>query len=327
MSRLARNRVGHAARRLSPALFALLLAITASNAAAQSADRGTWQLYSEPSRDRVELTFEHREDGARRNGMTSFGVRAADLRGLPSSQLSSYNGPVNFRLVRDAGTFNFEGELRNGQGTGFFTFSPDARFPQQLVSRGYERATSDQQYWLALHDVSYAMLDELRAQGYDRPSVNQLVVMGMHGVNLDYMKSFSSAGYRVGSTRRLVALRAHGVTRDFMDDLRDAGYRNLSLDDLQQLRDHGVTPDFIASLRRFGYTGLTTDQLLEARDHGVTESFIEEFRDLGYRDLTLRDFVRLRDHGVTVGFARRQLAADGRLSSAEQLISRRDRGD
>ena len=327
MSRLTRVHVGHFAGRFSPVLFPLLLATFSSAAFAQSSDRGTWQLHSEPSGEHVQITFEHSEDGARRNGMTSFYVHPAELRGLTRSQLSSYSGPASFRLVRDAGTFDFEGQLRDGRGTGFFTFSPDARFAQQLASRGYERPTTDQQYWLALHDVSYAMLDELRAQGYDRPSVNQLVVMGMHGVNLDYMKSLSSAGYRVGSTRRLVALRDHGVSRDFMDDLRDAGYRNLSLDELQELRDHGVTPDFITSLRRFGFTGLTTEQLLEARDHGVTESFIEEFRELGYRDLRLRDFVRLRDHGVTVGFARRLRSADGHLVSAEGLISRRDRGD
>jgi len=48
---------------------------------------------------------------------------------LSLSQLSSYSGPARFRLVRDAGTFNFEGQLRDGHGTGFFTFSPDSRFP------------------------------------------------------------------------------------------------------------------------------------------------------------------------------------------------------
>jgi len=290
--------------RVRPLAIALLLsAIVSAAAVAQSDDRGTWRIYYEPPRDRVQLSFEHYENDGRRHGQTSFGVRPAELRGLPS-QLSSFSGPVKFQLVRDAGTFNFDGELRSGRGTGFFTFSPDSRFPQQLASRGYERPTADQQFWLAMHDVGYAMLDELRTQGYERPSVNQLVVMGMHGANLDYMKSLRAAGYHVGDTRRLVSLRDHGVSDDFIGGLADAGYKNLSLDDLQELRDHGVNPDFITALRRYGYTNLTTDQLLEARDHGVTESFIEDFRELGYTDLTLRDFVRMRDHGVTAGFAR-----------------------
>jgi hypothetical protein len=327
MSQLTRFRPVNSARRFSPALCLLLLAAVSLPAIAQTPDQGTWRIYYEPSRDRVELSFEQYENGARRHGMTSFGVRPAELRGLPLSQLSSYNGPARFQLVRDAGTFNFEGQLRDGHGTGFFTFSPDSRFPQQLASRGYERPTTEQQFWLAMHDVGYAMLDELRAEKYDRPSVDQLVVMGMHGANLDYMKSLSTAGYRVGNTHRLVALRDHGVSREFIGGLTDAGYSNLSLDDLQELRDHGVTPDFIASLRRFGFTRLTTNQLLAARDHGVTESFVEDFRDLGYTNLALRDFVRLRDHGVTPAFARNQRESNGGLVGVEDLIRRRDRGD
>src|SRR5256714_5758804 len=327
MSQLTRIRPRHLARRFSRALCLLLLAAVSSAAAAQPADQGTWRIYYEPSRERVQLTFEDYENGGRRHGSTSFGVRPTELRGLPLSQLSSYSGPARFQLVRDAGTFNFEGELRDGHGTGFFTFSPDSRFPQQLASRGYERPSTEQQYWLAMHDVGYAMLDELRTQGHDRPSVDQLVVMGVLGANLDYMKSLSTAGYRVGSTHRLVSLRDHGVSRDFISGLTEAGYRNLSLDDLQEVRDHGVTPDFIASLRRFGFAGLTTRELLEARDHGVTESFVEDFRDLGYTNLSLRDFVRLRDHGVTAGFARQQRSSNGSLVSVEELIRRRDRGD
>jgi hypothetical protein len=327
MSQPTRISAGHPTRRASLAFCLLLCASFSSAAVAQTAaEQGTWRIYYEPSRERVQLSFEHYENGGRRHGQTSFGVRPSELRGLPQSQLSSYSGPAKFQLVRDAGTFNFEGELRDRHGTGFFTFSPDARFPQQLASRGYERPTSDQQFWLAMHDVGYAMLDELRTQGYDRPSVGQLVVMGMHGANLDYMKSLSAAGYHVGDTHRLVTLRDHGVSDDFIGGLAGAGYKNLSLDDLQELRDHGVNPDFIASLRRYGFTGLTTGQLLEARDHGVTESFIEDFRDLGYTDLSLRDFVRMRDHGVTAGFARNQ-RSNGRLASVEDLIRRRDRGD
>src|SRR5258705_5006967 len=322
-----RIRPAHLTRRFSPALCLILSAAISSAVALPADDEGAWRIYYEPSRERVQLSFEHYENGSRRHGSTSFGVRPTELRGLPLSQLSSYSGPARFQLVRDAGTFNFEGQLRDGHGTGFFTFSPDSRFPQQLASRGYERPTADQQYWLAMHDVGYAMVDELRPQKYDRPCVAHLEVMGIHGANLDYMKSLSAAGYRVGNTHRLVTLRDHGVSDDFIGGLTDAGYRNLSLDDLQQLRDHGVTPDFIASLRRFGFTDLTTGQLLTARDHGVTESFIEDFRELGYTDLSLRDFVRMRDHGVTPGFARGLRSSNGRLASVEELVRRRDRGE
>ena len=155
MPQSSRIRPGHLTGRFSPALFLLLLAAFSSAGIAQSADQGTWRIYYSPDRNRVQLSFEQNE-GDHRHGQTSFGVQQSELRGLPP-QLSSYSGPAKFQLVRDAGTFNFEGELRSGRGTGFFTFSPDPRFPQQLASRGYERPTADQQFWLAMHDVGYAM--------------------------------------------------------------------------------------------------------------------------------------------------------------------------
>ena len=117
MSQLTRIRPGHPTRRFFPALCLLLLAAVSSAAVAQTADQGTWRIYYEPSREHVQLSFEDYENGGRRHGNTSLGVRPTDLRGLPLSQLSSYSGPARFQLVRDAGTFNFEGQLRDGHGT------------------------------------------------------------------------------------------------------------------------------------------------------------------------------------------------------------------
>src|SRR4051812_35146980 len=104
MSQPTRTFPKHLTRRIPIALCLLLLAAVSASGAAQSADQGTWRIYYEPSRDRVQLTFEDYENGGRRRGSTSFGVRAAELRGLPVSQLSSYSGPAKFQLVRDAGT-------------------------------------------------------------------------------------------------------------------------------------------------------------------------------------------------------------------------------
>src|SRR5687768_4501691 len=135
MSKLTRTRLRTPTLGLSPVSL-LLLAAVSSAAIGQVPDKGTWRIYYEPSRERVQLHFAHYENGARRHGTTSFGVGPTELRGLPLSQLSSYSGPVRFQLVRDAGTFNFDGQMRDGHGTGFFTFSPDSRFPQRLASGG-----------------------------------------------------------------------------------------------------------------------------------------------------------------------------------------------
>ena len=63
------------------------------------------------------------------------------LEGLTAAQLAGAGGPVQFRLRRDAGTFTFEGVLRNGVGAGTFSFAADPGFPAELAKRGFARPT------------------------------------------------------------------------------------------------------------------------------------------------------------------------------------------
>jgi hypothetical protein len=334
---------------------AVAAAFLSSALSAQSSPRGLWQLRYDPEKDHVQLNFEDYDERRGHGGMTGFSVRPSQLTGVTQSQLSSAEGPVRFQLIRDAGTFSFEGQIYRGRGNGAFNFSPNPRFADDLAKRGYSRPTAEQQFLLGLHDVGYSLLDELRSQGYNRPSVNDLVTMGMHGVRFDYVRGLGSLGYRVGSTDRLVQLRDHGVTPTFITGLASAGYAKLSIDrlqelrdhgvtpayiaemstagygrlsveDLLELRDHGVTPAYIAGLAKAGYSRLSSEELLNARDHGVTPDLAEGFRKLGYSRLSLRQLVQLRDHGVTVPFAERLRDREGSLS-VEELIRRRDRGD
>ena len=71
--------------------------------------------------------------------------RFEQLEGLTAAQLTGAGGPVQFRLRRDAGTFTFEGVLRNGVGAGTFSFAADPNFPpswRSAASRGPRRASS-----------------------------------------------------------------------------------------------------------------------------------------------------------------------------------------
>ena len=88
-------------------------------------------------------------------------------------------------LKRDAGTFSFEGTVRNGSGAGAYTFTPSAAFADALQKRGIGRPTAAQQHEMAKSDVSLALLDDLTAQGYEKPTIDDLVRAGQHGVDPD----------------------------------------------------------------------------------------------------------------------------------------------
>ena len=280
---------------------------------------GTWEI--RPSRQEGMIHLRLVEG----NSSSGFDIPIAQLEALTSSQLSGAGGPVQFRLRRDAGTFTFEGVIRQDIGAGTVSFAPEPGFPAELAKRGFARPTSLEQYQLARHDIGYAFLDELTKQGYGKPAVAELVRAGQHGVQLSYLHDMAVLGYRLGTLAPLIELWDHGVTPSYVRDLAELGHKGLSADELRRARDHGVSAEYVRGMRDEGYSPLTMEQLITARDHGVSAEFVRGLGDAGYRKLPLDQVIRTRDHGVSAEYARemRQL---GYAVPIDDLIRARDHG-
>jgi beta-lactamase regulating signal transducer with metallopeptidase domain len=280
---------------------------------------GTWEIRPSETRGTVHLRL------VEVNSSSGSDIPVDRLEGLTAAQLAGGGGPVQFRLRRDAGVFNFEGVLRNGVGAGTFSFTADQNFPAELAKRGFARPTADEQYQMARHDVGYAFLDELNTQGYAKPQTSELVRAGQHGVHVTYLHDMGALGYRLGSLEPLIELRDHGVTPVYVRELAEQGYKGLPADDLRRARDHGITPEYVRAMRDGGYGSLTMEQLINARDHGVSAQFVRELGDAGYRKLPLEELIRVRDHGVTPEYVRdmRQLGHDLPIG---ELVRARDHG-
>jgi beta-lactamase regulating signal transducer with metallopeptidase domain len=304
-------------------------AIAASSPAAEAAqDRprepqrnlpGAWSI--RPAREsgmvHVQLTEENSTHG--------FTMSLEQLRALTSSQFTGDDGPVKFSISRDAGTFTFDGVVRNSVGAGTFTFAPNLAFAAELAKRGYERPSAEELRPLAQADIGLAFLDELNAQGYARPTLETLVRAGQHGVGVDYLREMGREGYRVGRLDDLITMRDHGVTVQYVRDLRAAGFANISATDIVRVRDHGVTPEYLRDLRDLGYGDLPLDTLVRARDHGVTPDFVSELRRLNYRP-SLDGLITARDHGVTPDYVRGMDGLGYTKLSLEALVQARDHG-
>jgi beta-lactamase regulating signal transducer with metallopeptidase domain len=280
---------------------------------------GTWEIRSTKIAGTVHLRL------VELNSSTGRNIPIERLEGLTAAMLSGAGGPVQFRLRRDAGTFAFEGVVRNGIGAGTFSFTPDPNFATELAKRGFARPTAREQYEMARHDVGFAFVDELTKQGYAKPETSQLVRAGQHGVDVTYVREMGALGYRLGSLPPLVTLRDHGVTPEYARELGELGYKGLSADDLRRARDHGVGPEYIRGMRDAGYGSLSIDAAINARDHGVTPEFVKELGDAGHRKLPLEQVIRVRDHGVSPEYAR-ELRALGHALPIEELVRARDHG-
>jgi hypothetical protein len=306
--------------------LAATLNVVPAVADAQLSATGDFRVWEEDRGSRLQLELSNARDKSRNYSSTGFTISASQLPGLTRAQLeSSGTSPLHFTLTRDAGTFTFDGEVRNGQGTGSYAFTGDARYADALVQRGYERPDDTEQVRLALGDVSLAFVDELKAEGYRQSTLADLARAGLHGVDIDYVRDMRSSGYRLGDLRTLIRFRDHGVDPDYIAELKKAGYADLPAEQLVRFRDHGVDGAYIGDLAEAGYTHQPPSELLRARDHGVTGSFIKGFKAAGYTSLTLPELVRLQDHGVTGSFARRERERGGsHVPSAEELVYARN---
>src|SRR5678815_1046065 len=248
----------------------------------QSITSSQWLIEYSTTDNKLQLTMRYRRtrDTGFSYNDSGFNVTLEQLTGLTREQLLSQAGTnVRFQLKRDAGTFDFEGWFRQGNGSGHFAFTPNSSFNSELGRLGFGKATDEELLALAMTDTGLTFINELKAQDYDTTTVQQLVRMAHHGVTLEYLQGLKSLGYTVKSTDLVVRMKDHGVTLNFIKELAALGYNNMSPEDLVRTRDHGVTAKFINEFMAAGYERATLDQWVTMRDHGVSTEFVTELKN------------------------------------------------
>lgn len=257
---------------------------------------GTWTL-ARSDEGRMQLNLQL--------GGSSWGrpVDRAELAGLTDAQIdAAASTPVAFRLVRESGTFEMEGTLRDGRGSGRVHFRPDRSFASALRGAGVadaERLGDRELMVLALTDASSAGVRELAALGVPPRNVAELMTLSTHQVTPEYVRAMRERGLTGANTvDDVVRLRIHRVTVEYIREMESLGYGDLSRDELLQLSVHGVDAGLVRELRALGLEGLTPRQLVDLRIHGVTPAFIRQAREAGARDLSPEALVQMRIHGV-----------------------------
>jgi hypothetical protein len=287
-----------------------------------------WLGEYKTTESKIQLTLRYRRlrDSGFSYSDTGFSSTLDQLIGLTREQVFSSGTNVKFQLKRDAGAFNLEGWFKDGNGSGHFTFSPNASFAAELDKQGFGRPTDEQLLSLAMNDTGFAFINELKAQGYDTSTVDQLVKLGNHGVNLDYLQGLKAMGYSVKSTELVTKMRDHGVNLSFIRGLADLGYTNLAPEELIRTKDHGVSPKFITEFVAAGYNRLTLDEWITLKDHGVSTSFVAELKELGYQRLPIEDLRNMKDHGVSGAFIQELKELGYTNVPVELLIRLKDHG-
>src|SRR4051812_14801157 len=145
--------------------FVVLLMFVVS-AGAQEAFTGQW-LIDHGSADSVHFTLRYSSEGSRNGGfwnsMWSTDSPIASLQGLNTGTLnSSAGGNVQFKLVRDAGSFDCTGWAQNGDASGHWSFVSNANYAAELKKRGLSTPAPSEQFEMAMADVTLGLVDELK---------------------------------------------------------------------------------------------------------------------------------------------------------------------
>src|SRR6266571_2915555 len=204
---------------------------------------------------------------------------------------------VHFTIARDAGKFECEGFLHDGEGVGLFHFLPDAKYPQEMKSLGFEKIDGDKQFAMAIHDVNLKFAREIKAENLQGLDTDKLIAFRIHGVRPEMIRTLRQAGYEPDADK-LIVMRIHGATPEWVEQLKKCGYEHVDLDKLIAFRIHGVSPEFIGQLQKLGYAHPEPDQLIAMRIHGVTPDFITGLKSRGMKNLTVDQLVSLRIHGI-----------------------------
>ena len=271
--------------------FCAVLAVIATVRAQDLPAGGTWSL------ERLSTTtaqFAIRMHTATSDMEEDHSIPIASITGLSADALER-SGTTHFQIVRDAGTLDCEGSLRNGNGGGTFAYIPSSRFVQELARRSLAAPTPLQQLQLTVGNVTLAYVDELRAAGF-RPSTADLVRLMQHGVTADFVHEITAAGLHPSSIDDLVKVRDHGVTSQYVQGLTKAGFHLSSVDDAVRLRDHGVTVDYVNGLISRNLRP-SAEECVRLMDHGVSLAYIDRLRAHGYHP-SIDELIRLRDSGV-----------------------------
>src|SRR5437588_2451677 len=202
---------------------------------------GDWTLRRSDDPGKVEFSLMDSRAGHHFHNSSDW--PASDFSGLDFSK--SGRQEVHFTIARDAGKFECQGFLQDGEGAGLFHFLADAKYAQEMKSLGFERIDGDKQWAMAIHDVSLKFARDIKAENLQGLDPDKLIAFKIHGVTPEFIEGIRSAGGNVPDSDKLIAFRIHGVSPEFIAGIRAAGLNITDCDKLIAFRIHGVRPDIV----------------------------------------------------------------------------------
>ncbi|MDI1241562.1 MAG: hypothetical protein PSX80_06540 [bacterium] len=240
--------------------------------------------FDKPSKDpdKIYLSFERKTE----HGQNSHGMSYAygDIDGLSKGQVQS-GGPVSFRIVREAGTIEAQGNFANGVGNGTFRFVPNMSFVSAMKQRGFDFEKSEGKgnhndtveerlFAAATIGVTTALADDLRSANFGDLDVGDLYKAAIFKIDGKYMAEMKATGFPDLGMEELVKARIFKVDADYVRQVKDMGFTDQGFEGLVKFRIFKVTPEFLNELRAAGLDKMDAEDIVKARIFKIDADFI-----------------------------------------------------
>jgi predicted metallopeptidase len=296
--------------------------------AQETALSGTWAAEVRTNKADGEIQFTFNRGG--RDGHTSAfgnGFSLADFQGLARAQVfATANTPVNFRLVREAGTVECEGIFRDGKGAGSWRVTPNQSFRSAMRERGYGDLTNEEQFTSVMIDVTSKFVDDFKSIGLDGANFKDVIKGRIFNVTSQFAAEMKSLGFDNLALEDLVKARIFNIGAEFVRQVQAMGFDKQSLEGLVKLKIFKITPEFISEMKSASFENLTTEELVKLRIFEISPAFVKSLKSEGLSEISVEDAVKLKIHHVDDDFIRRARASGYTDLSVEDLVRLSIRG-
>jgi hypothetical protein len=227
--------------------------------------KGTWTIRPAEEAGKIYFGLAHRRHGGNSQHESDWPTSA--FQGLDLATRARHD--VSFTITRDAGRFDCEGFLKDGEGAGTFKFALNPAFVKDMAALGFGGIDDEMQFGMAVHDVSLEFARQMKAERLTGLDTGELIAFRVHGVSQPYIRSLRAEGLSAIDAGKLIAFRVHGVSPEFIEKVASLGYPHPDPDQLVAMRIHGVTPEFISSMKSKGMKDLTIDKLARISHSGA----------------------------------------------------------
>lgn len=251
--------------------------------------------------DKIYLSFERRSENGRNSHGMSYAY--ADIEGLSKAHVQG-GGPVSFRIVREAGTIEAQGNFANGAGNGTFRFIPNMGFVSAMKQRGFDfeksegkgshhDTTEERLFAAATIGVTTALADDLRSANFGDLDVGDLYKAAIFKIDGKFMAEMKATGFPDLGMEELVKARIFKVDADYVRQVKDMGFTEQGFEGLVKFRIFKVTPEFLNDLRSAGLDKMDAEDIVKARIFKIDADFIRQAKAED-PNVTMEDLVQMK---------------------------------